>query len=100
MYFFLDGRPTGPDQSPPILGEVDWQWYWVGITRPRSGYYRINIFDVVSATGAYCSRGDGTYNPRYFPGADIDPTDLCHVGIFDLVSITGQYGRTFGTPPA
>jgi hypothetical protein len=84
-------------QVPP-LGEIDWRWYWTGTT-PRSGYYRIDILDVVRCTGSYSHRGDGTYDPTYFPGADIDPTDLCHVGILDLVSITGKYYHTFGTPP-
>ena len=83
----------------PLLGEIDWAWKWVGTTKPRSGYYKIEIFDVVRATGAYCSRGDGTFNPNYFPGADLDSSDLGHIGIYDLVTITGKYGQTFGTPP-
>jgi hypothetical protein len=83
----------------PLLGEIDWAWKWGTGAKPRSGNYKIEIFDVVRATGAYCTRGDGTFNPKFFPGADIDQTDLCHIGIFDLVSITGKYGKTFGTPP-
>jgi ABC-type oligopeptide transport system substrate-binding subunit len=83
----------------PLLGEIDWAWKWQGSVKPRSGFYKIEIFDVVRATGAYCTRGDGTFNPKFFPGADIDQTDLCHIGIFDLVSITGKYGKTFATPP-
>lgn len=84
----------------PMLGELDWKWVWVGTEKPRSGYYKIDIYDVVKAAGAYCTRGDGVYDPKYFPGADLDPTDLCHIGIYDIVSITGKYGQTFGTPPA
>jgi hypothetical protein len=90
-FFFLD---------KPLLGEIDWAWKWAGTTKPRGGNYKIEIFDVVRATGAYCTRGDGVFNPKFFPGADIDQTDLCHIGIFDLVSITGKYGKTFGNPPA
>jgi hypothetical protein len=89
-YFFMD---------TPLLGEVDWRWYWEGTTKPRNGYYRIGILDVVKCTGAYCSRGDGLYNPVYFPGADIDSNDLCHIGILDLVTITGKYAKRFGSPP-
>ncbi|RLI40012.1 hypothetical protein DRO69_13495, partial [Candidatus Bathyarchaeota archaeon] len=89
-YFFLE---------TPILGEIDWRWYWEGTTKPRSGYYRIDILDVVLCTGSYCMRGDGVYNPIYMPGADIDASDLCHVGILDLVSITGNYFTKFGSPP-
>jgi hypothetical protein len=88
-YFFL---------PVPPLGEIDWRWNWVGTTAPRSGYYRIDILDVVRCTGSYSHRGDGIYDKDYFPGADLDSTDLCHVGILDLVSITGKYYQTFGQP--
>jgi hypothetical protein len=90
-YFFLE---------MPILGEIDWAWKWSGSTKPRPGNYKIELFDIVRATSAYCTRGDSIFNPNYFPGADIDPSDLCHIGMFDLVSITAKYGKTFGEPPA
>lgn len=83
----------------PLLGEIDWRWYYQDATKPRKGYYQINILDVVKCTAAYCTRGDGAPNPKWLPGADIDSYDLCHIGIFDLVTVTGKYGRTFGTPP-
>jgi len=88
-YFFLE--------VPPV-GEIDWSWNWVGATKPRSGYYRIDILDVVLATTSYCHRGDGKYDPVYFPGADLDSYDLCHIGILDVTSITGKYYWTYGTP--
>jgi hypothetical protein len=94
----LDRNPAFFMETP-LLGEIDWAWKWASTPEPRKGNYKIEIFDVVRATGAYCTRGDGTFNPKYFPGADIDQTDLCHIGIFDLVSITGKYGKTFATPP-
>lgn len=83
----------------PLLGEIDWRWYWIGATKPRSGYFKIDILDIVKVTSAYSARGDGEFDPRYLPGADIDANDLCHIGIFDLVIVTGKYGKTFGTPP-
>jgi hypothetical protein len=83
----------------PILGEIDWAWKWASGPKPRGGNYKIDIFDLTRATGAYCTRGDGAYDPKYFNGADLDPTDLCHIGIFDLVTITSSYGKTFGAPP-
>jgi len=83
----------------PLLGEIDWQWHWEGSVKPRSGYFKIEIYDVVKATAAYSTRGDGVFDARYFPGADIDSNDLCHIGIFDLVTITSLYGKKFGTPP-
>lgn len=90
-YFFLE---------TPLLGEIDWRWTWEGTTKPRGGYYSITILDVVKCTGSYCARGDGVYNPVYMPGADLDGTDLCHVGILDLVTITGKYALRFGHPPS
>jgi hypothetical protein len=86
-YFFMD---------TPLLGEVDWRWYYIGTTKPRKGNFKIDILDVVKCTGAYSSRGDGIFNPLYLPGADIDASDLCHIGILDLVTITGKYAQTFG----
>jgi hypothetical protein len=90
-YFFLS----------PIQGEIDWRWTTINPTGPypHSGYFQIFITDIVRCTAAYCSRGDGTWNPAYFPGADLDASDLCHIGILDLVTITGTYGQKFGTPP-
>jgi hypothetical protein len=89
-YFFLSDIP---------LGEIDYRWTSTPGT-PKGGYYKIDILDVVKCTGAYSARGDGLYNSLYFPGADLDSSDLCHVGILDLVSITGKYANTFGTPAA
>jgi len=95
-FFFLE--------TPP-LGETDWRWYWEaggGPGRPGrdSGYFEINIYDVVKAAASYCHRGDGLYDPLYFPGADLDPVDLCHIGIYDIVTICGKYGMKWGTPPS
>jgi ABC-type transport system substrate-binding protein len=83
----------------PLLGEIDWRWYWEGTTKPRSGHYAISIFDIVKSAVAYDTRGDGGYNPRYLPAADIDPNDPCHIGIYDIVTATGGYGKNFGAPP-
>lgn len=93
-------------ETPP-LGEIDWRWYWEtpgGIPGPEisgcdSGYFQINIYDVVKATVSYCHDGTGPYDPLYFPGADIDRADLGHIGIYDVVSIAGLYGYKWGTAP-
>jgi len=93
-------------ETPP-LGETDWRWIWEtpgGVPGPEnpgcdSGYFKIEIYDVVKATASYCHRGSGPYDPHYFPGGDLDASDLGHVGIYDVVSITGQYGYKWGTPP-
>jgi len=93
-------------QTPP-LGETDWRWIWEtpgGIPGPEnpgrdSGHFKIEIYDVVKCTASYCRRGSGPYDTKYFPGGDLDASDLGHVGIFDVVTITGKYGMEWGAPP-
>jgi hypothetical protein len=94
----LNCNPSFFMQTPP-LGEIDWMWNWVGTTKPRSGYFQIFVYDAVKLLAAYCSRGDAVPSSNWFPGADIDPTDLCHVGLYDAVLILNKYGQKFGTPP-
>jgi hypothetical protein len=89
-YFFLE---------TPLLGEIDFVWKWQTGPKPRSGYYKIDIFDVVLAAGAYGSTGHGVPDPNWFPGADLAPPE-CKIDIFDIVTITGKYGREFGHPPS
>ena len=65
-------------ETPP-LGETDWRWIWEtpgGIPGPEnpgrdSGYFQIQIYDVVKAAASFKQRGDGLCNTRYFPGADL-----------------------------
>ena len=91
----------------PPLSEVDWVWVWNtpgGVPGPAnpgrdSGYFEIAIFDVVKATAAYGHYGTGPYDAAYMPGADLDDTDLGHIGIYDVVSITSNYGMKWGIPP-
>jgi hypothetical protein len=84
----------------PPLGEIDWMWYWNEGPYPRSGYYQVNLYDAVTLLKAYCARGDNCPVPsNWFPGADIDSYDLCHVGLYDAVQLLGKYGTKFGTPP-
>jgi hypothetical protein len=93
-------------QTPP-LGETDWRWVWDTpghvngweVPGRDSGHFEISIYDVVKATKSYCHRGDGPIDLDYFPGADLDASDLGHVGIYDVVSITGKYGMWWGAPP-
>jgi hypothetical protein len=89
-YFFMETIPKG---------EIDFRWNYIAGAKPRQGFFKIDILDVVKCTGAYCTRGDGVYNAVYLPGADLDDTDVCHIGILDLVTITGKYALTFGRPP-
>lgn len=93
-------------ETPP-LGEADWRYIWdtpdneygPNIPGRDSGYFEISIYDVVKATGCYDHIGYGPYDPLYFPGADLDKTDLGKIGIYDVVSITGKYGLQWGQPP-
>jgi ABC-type transport system substrate-binding protein len=83
----------------PPLGEIDWAWAFTGTTKPRSGYYQVGLFDAVRLLKAYSSSGYYTPDSNWFPGADIDPTDLGHVGLYDAVTLLTNYGEKFGTPP-
>jgi len=98
VYAIFNCNPTHFLGAPP-LGEIDWAWTWVGTVKPRSGYFQVNLYDAVMLLRAYCSRGDGPYNPNWVPGADIDASDLCHIGLYDAVTLLTNYGRRFGTPP-
>jgi hypothetical protein len=82
----------------PPEGEIDWVWYYEGTTKPRSGYLKVDLFDAVQLLKAYCSRGDVCPTPtNWFPGADIDCYDLCHVGLYDAVMLLTNYGARW--PP-
>lgn len=94
----LKSNPTHFLNDSP-LGEIDWMWYWSGTTKPRSGYYQINLYDAVTLLTAYGTRGDGIPPPNWEPGADIDAYDLCHIGLYDAVTLLSKYGTKFGTPP-
>lgn len=86
----------------PPLGEVDWGWYWVGTTKPRSGYFEIDIFDVVEACVSYGSSGRGIPDPKWIPGADLAIAEDYKPGeidIFDVVIVCINYGKKFGQPP-
>ncbi len=97
-YAIMECNPSHFLGAPP-LGEIDWKWTFTGTTKPRSGYYQVFLFDAVKLLGAYCSRGDGAAQAAWFPGADIDSFDLCHVGLYDAVQVLGKYGQKFGIPP-
>jgi ABC-type transport system substrate-binding protein len=106
QYFMCDPNRNFFLETPP-LGETDWRWIWEtlggipGWENPGrdSGHYKIELYDVIKATTSYCHYGIGPYDPKYFPGADIDATDLGHVGINDVIIITGKYGLEWGRPP-
>jgi ABC-type transport system substrate-binding protein len=97
-YYFLE---------TPLLGETDWRWWWdtlggvPGSWEPGrdTGCFKIDVYDVVKATASYCHRGDGDFDTDYFPSADLDPSDLGHIGIYDIVTITGKYGQEWAHPP-
>jgi hypothetical protein len=75
----------------PILAEIDW-------VKKTNGAYKIDIFDVVLAAGAYGSQGTGVPSSNWFVGADLAPSGG-KIDIFDIVTITGKYGQEFDLPP-
>ncbi len=84
-------------ETPP-LGEVDFLWNYVGTTKPRCGYYDVDIYDVVLAAGAYGASATGVPSPKYIAGADLAPVGGL-INIYDIVTLTGQYGVRWGYPP-
>lgn len=85
-------------ETPP-LGDIDWKWTWTGTTRPRSGYYQINLFDAVLLLKAYGSLGNGEPITNWFPGADLNPNDPGRISLYDAVTVISKYGTKWGTPP-
>lgn len=83
----------------PLLGEVDWVWKWGAGPKPRSGHYKVDIFDLVLAGGAWGSQGTSYPSVNWLPGADL-ATAGGVIDIFDLVTITGvNWDQEFGHPP-
>lgn len=80
-------------ETPP-WGEVDWWWRWEGTTKPRGGYMKIDIYDVVGILTAYGGSGTGAPSPNWVSSADVaEPQGV--INIYDVVSATGKYGMTF-----
>jgi len=96
-------KPNLYRTEPVPIGEVDWYWYWQGVSKPRSGFYRVDIVDLAMILAAYGSRGDvGIPPPEWQPGADIlsIPESWCVIDLSDLVTILPNLGREFGSPPS
>jgi len=85
-------------ETPP-LGEIDWIWTFTGTTRPRSGYYQINLFDAVKLLTSYGSSGYGQPDTNWFPGADLNLYDPGRISLYDAVTVISKYGTKWGTPP-
>ena len=81
-------------ETPP-LGEIDFVWKWESGLKPRNGSYKIDIYDIVIAIGAYGSQGTGVPDKNWVPGADLAPSGG-KVDIFDIVTIASKYGREWG----
>ncbi|MCK4433921.1 hypothetical protein KAU92_00410, partial [Candidatus Bathyarchaeota archaeon] len=95
----LNCNPSHFLGAPP-LGEIDWMWTWTGTTKPRNGYYQINLFDAVLLLKAYGSSGYGIPSMNWFPGADLDPNEVGRIGLFDAITVLINYGTKWGTPPS
>jgi len=91
-YFWMD--------TPP-LGEIDFAWKWGPSDvpeGPRTGYFKVDIYDVVLVNGAYGSTGNGIPSENWWPGADL-VLPCCKIDIYDVVTVTNKYGTEFGHPP-
>jgi hypothetical protein len=85
-------------QETPALGDIDFVSYWDTGSTPRAYAFRIDIFDVVAAAGAYGSSGATGTDTRYIAGADLAAPG-CAIDIFDIVTITGKYNEEWGRYP-
>jgi hypothetical protein len=65
----------------PPLGEIDF-------VKKSNGNYKIDIFDLALAGGAFGSQGTGVPSLNWFPGADLAPTSGV-IDIFDVSTVTG-----------
>ncbi|MCW3985647.1 MAG: ABC transporter substrate-binding protein [Candidatus Bathyarchaeota archaeon] len=75
----------------PLLGEIDW-------VKKSDGAYKVDIYDIVFAAGAYGSQGTGIPSSNWFAGADVAP-EGGKVDIYDIVTIASRYGQSFDVPP-
>jgi hypothetical protein len=67
-------------ETPP-LGEIDF-------VRKPNGAYKIDIYDLALAAGAFASQGTGFPSKNWFPGADLAPNGGV-IDIYDEVTVTG-----------
>lgn len=94
-------------ETPP-LGEIDFVWKWGprDPTRPaldvpegpRTGCYKIDMYDIVMACGAYGSTGTAVPSPNWFAGADL-AAPSGKIDMYDIVTICAKYGTEFGHTP-
>jgi hypothetical protein len=94
-YLALQRNPHFWMETPP-LGEL--AWTWTSGPHPRSGAFKVDIYDMVLAANAYGSHGTHAPDKTWFLGADLAPSGG-QVDIFDVVTAAGSYGTSFATPP-
>jgi len=90
-------------ETPP-KGEVDFWWYWNNGPQPRTGYYVVDILDVVKSTWALDGQGYMIPSQNWEPGTDLTwPGGVTPKGkttIHDNTIVTGlDWAKTFGSPP-
>jgi hypothetical protein len=111
-FIYLRGNPHYFLETPP-LGEIDWRYEWKDSPKPRTGFYKLSIYDIVAIAGAYGTTGCGfpsiptEPSPRWNIAADISPSpwppldDLDGRGwinIYDVVTVASHYGETWNNP--
>ncbi len=82
----------------PLLGDVDFKWKWEDGPKPRSGYFKVDIYDVVMAAQAYGSSATGEPDEKWLAAADIAPPGGT-INIYDIVTMAGNYGKQWGHTP-
>jgi ABC-type transport system substrate-binding protein len=78
----------------PLIGEIDFAYFWNAEPFPAGGSYKIGLTDLVMLARAYGSSGNPP-TANWEPGCDL-ATPSCVVGLTDLVRFASVYGRTWG----
>jgi len=105
-YCYLKRNPYYYLETPPV-GEVDYVGKWGPVDEarridaeraPRTSYFKIDIYDVVLAAGAYGSQGSAVPDVHWFAGADLAAPGG-KIDIYDIVTVCGKYGVEWGHTP-
>lgn len=117
MYYWRDFIPATPNwptmlflrRNPlfflptPPLGEVDFVYRWTPGPSPRTGFFTVDIFDLVMVAQAFGTQAIIGVDPGWFPGADLAPrwrpVQAGEIDIFDLVTLVATFGTRWDQTP-
>jgi len=89
--------------STPPTGELDFLWNWNPGPQPRTGYYAVDILDVIRSTWGLDGTGWAPPTPNWEPGTDLiwpggaQPKGKTTVN--DNTLVATDFGKVFGATP-